>query len=65
MLNAARYSGAETKSPYEYYSAELYYERALVELENGNHGAARRYLARAYEQATKAYNNAKKFRKVR
>lgn len=63
VLNAARFSGAETKSPYEYYSALLYYERAIVEQENGNVHNARRYLARAHEQATLAYNNAKRFRK--
>ena len=62
-LNAARFSGAEIKSPYEYFSAQLYYERALVEQENGNHQVAQRYFARAYEQALIAYEHAKKFRR--
>jgi len=63
-LQAAKVSGAELKSPYEYYSAQLYYERALVEQENGHRKAARLYLNRAFDQANIAYNNAKKFRKA-
>ncbi|HPQ69954.1 MAG TPA: DUF4398 domain-containing protein [bacterium] len=63
-LQAAKVSGAELKSPYEFRSAQLYYERALVEQENGHRKAARLYLNRAYDQANLAYNNAIKFRKA-
>ena len=63
-INAARYSGAEVKSPYEFHSAQIYFERAQVEANNGNHQSAQRYLRRAYEQAQIAYTNAKKFRKA-
>jgi hypothetical protein len=59
-LNLARYAGAEARSPYELYSAQLYYDQALVEEHNGNHELAQRYLARAYQQAMTAIDNAKK-----
>jgi len=63
-LQAATLAGAKIKSPYEYYSAKLYFERALVEQDNGYLQTARRYFAKAHEQAMIAYNNAKKFRKA-
>ena len=40
--------------------AQLYYDQALVEEHNGNHELAQRYLARAYQQAMTAIDNAKK-----
>lgn len=64
MLDAARFSGAEQKSPYEYLSANLYFEQALTEKNNGNWTLSRKYLALSYDKARLAYDNARKFRKA-
>ena len=63
-LDNAQSLGAATKSPYEFASAQFYYERAMVEQNNGNLVTARKYFGRACDQALKAYENAKKFRKA-
>ncbi|MDP8222537.1 MAG: hypothetical protein P9L99_04195 [Candidatus Lernaella stagnicola] len=64
-LDAARFSGAELKSPYEFYSAEFYYQRAIAERSQGNLATARKNLQKAYEMARTAYENARKFRKAK
>jgi len=65
MLDAAQYSGAETKSPYAFYSADLFYREALEEYNQGNWKTARYLFHRAYQQAQIAYDNARKFRKAK
>jgi hypothetical protein len=62
MLDAAQFSGAEFKSPYEFLRARLFYEQALRENADGNTATARRYLGAAYDAARLAYENALKFR---
>lgn len=64
MLDAAQYSGAEAKSPYAFYSAEIFYQEAVKEYKKGNWKTARYFFHRAYQQAKNAYDNARKFRKA-
>lgn len=64
MIDAARFSGAETKSPYELFSAELHFQQALRDKAQGNWATARKNMHRAHESARQAYENARKFRKA-
>ncbi len=64
LFASAKYSGAQEKSPYEYFAAELYLAQADREYQAGRAALGDRYLARAHEFAEQAYKNAKKFRKI-
>ncbi|MCZ7585863.1 MAG: hypothetical protein M5R36_22435 [Deltaproteobacteria bacterium] len=64
LFNAAKYSGAIVKSPYEYHAAEIYLNQALQEYDKGHNSVGDAYLLKANEFATQAYKNAKKFRKI-
>ncbi|MCL4234235.1 MAG: DUF4398 domain-containing protein [Deltaproteobacteria bacterium] len=64
LFASAKYSGAQEKSPYEYFAAELYLTQAEREYQAGRAALGDRYLARAHELAEQAYKNAKKFRKI-
>lgn len=64
LFASAKYSGAQEKSPYEYFAAELYLTQADLEYRAGRPALGDQYLARAHEFAEQAYKNAKKFRKI-
>ena len=65
MLDSARFSGAETKSPYEFISAQLFFQQAVREKARGNQVTARKNFHQAYDLARLAYENARKFRKAK
>ena len=64
MFQAAKYSGAETRSPYEYFCAQIYLEKAKEEMERGNKHRAIEYWSKAYDMAQIAYKNAKRYRRA-
>ncbi len=61
VFDAAKFTGAATKSPYEFYSAEIYLKKAADEMNLGNTHKADDYMAKAYRQAQIAYENAKRY----
>jgi hypothetical protein len=61
LFDAAKFTGAATKSPYEFYSAEIYLKKAMDEMNLGNTKKADVYMNKAYEQAQAAYENAKRY----
>ncbi|MBZ0271321.1 DUF4398 domain-containing protein [bacterium] len=64
VYEAAKYSGAAEKSPYEFFAAEQYLAQAEREMARGRPELASRYLQKAHEFSELAYKNAKKFRKI-
>jgi hypothetical protein len=64
LFNAAKFSGAVAKSPYEFYAAEIYLNQAQQAIDKGQPGLADPYLIKAHDFAAAAYQNAKKFRKI-
>ncbi len=65
LFDAAKFTGAATKSPYEFFSAEIYLRKAKDEMELGNDKLADIYLNMAHEKAQKAYNNAKRYKRIK
>lgn len=65
VFDAARFTGAATKSPYEFYSAEIFLKKAADEKSLGNDKQANVYLVKAYEMAQEAYENAKRYQRTK
>ena len=65
VLSAAKFTGAEKKSPYEYFSAEIYLEKAKQGRELGHNKLADLYLQMAFEKANIAYGNARKYKRAK
>lgn len=63
VFDAAKFTGAAIKSPYEFYSAEIYLKKAADEMDLGNNKLAGIYLKKAYDQAQIAYENAKRYQR--
>ena len=63
VFDAARFTGAAVKSPYEFFSAEIYLKKAGDEMDLGNDKLAAIYLNKGYEQAQIAYENAKRYQR--
>jgi hypothetical protein len=63
MIDDARAAGAEAKSPYEFFSALVYFERALAEKADGSLDTAQTLFGVAHEKARQALENARQFRK--
>ena len=63
LFDAAKFTGAATKSPYEFYSAEIFLKKATDAKNLGNLQQANIYLKKAYEQAQIAYENAKRYKR--
>jgi hypothetical protein len=61
VFEAAKFTDAATKSPYEFYSAEIYLKKAINEAELGNEELSEIYLIKAHERARLAYENAKRY----
>ena len=65
LFDAAKFTGAATKSPYEFYSAEIFLRKAKDEIKLGNDNLGNIYLNVAYEKALKAYENAKRYKRTK
>lgn len=59
VLSKAWEAGAEVKAAYEYNSAKAYLEAAKHEKEENDYDAARKFAAKAVEQANKALEKSK------
>ena len=64
LHNAAKFTEAAVKSPYEFYSAEIFLKKAADELSLGNDKVAQIYLRKAYQQSKIAYDNAKRYQRA-
>ncbi len=59
IINDAWVAGASTEAAYEYNSAKAYLEAAEHERDENDYDAARKYAAKALEQAKKALEKSK------
>lgn len=63
LFDAAKFTGSATKSPYEFYSAEILLKKAADAKNLGDTIQSKIYLKKAYEQAQIAYENAKRYKR--
>jgi hypothetical protein len=63
IFEAAKFTGAATKSPYEYFSAEIFLKKAAEEMNLGNDKQANIYLLKGHELARTAYENSKRYQR--